>query len=159
MQEYNLYSETDTRKIIIGKLQRMFSSCQINVLVGSAFSLPQLKTLENIESDLTTAILEQDENKEYKIKKNFFEKSIKPIQTTNPNGNDFKKKREFIFLRKLKRMQKRIQTKPQRIKLLHTICVLPLRMEHQQMFTESFWKIFEHLRYVRRTESCMVLIS
>ena len=44
-------------------------------------------------------------------------------------------------------------------KLLHTICVLPLRMEHQQMFTESFWKIFEHLRYVRRTESCMVLIS
>ena len=39
------------------------------------------------------------------------------------------------------------------------ICVLPLRMEHQQMFTESFWKIFEHLRYVRRTESCMVLIS
>lgn len=38
-------------------------------------------------------------------------------------------------------------------------CVLPLRMEHQQMFTESFWKIFEHLRYVRRTESCMVLIS
>ena len=67
MQEYNLYSETDTRKIIIGKLQRMFSSCQINVLVGSAFSLPQLKTLENIESDLTAAILEQDENKEYKI--------------------------------------------------------------------------------------------
>ena len=59
MQEYNLYSETDTRKIIIGKLQRMFSSCQINVLVGSAFSLPQLKTLENIESDLTTAIFKQ----------------------------------------------------------------------------------------------------
>ena len=76
MQEYNLYSETDTRKIIIGKLQRMFSSCQINVLVGSAFSLPQLKTLENIESDLTTAILEQDENKEYKIKTNFFEKIL-----------------------------------------------------------------------------------
>lgn len=72
---------------------------------------------------------------------------------------ELKEKREFIFLRKLKRMQKRIQTKPQRIKLLHTICVLPLRMEHQQMFTESFWKIFEHLRYVRRTESCMVLIS
>lgn len=96
MQEYNLYSETDTRKIIIGKLQRMFSSCQINILVGSAFSLPQLKTLENIESDLTAAILEQDENKEYKIKTNFFEKSIKPIQTTNPNGNDFKEKREFI---------------------------------------------------------------
>lgn len=96
MQEYNLYSETDTRKIIIGKLQRMFSSCQINVLVGSAFSLPQLKTLENVESDLTAAILEQDENKEYKIKTNFFEKSIKPIQTTNPNGNDFKEKREFI---------------------------------------------------------------
>lgn len=76
MQEYNLYSETDTRKIIIGKLQRMFSSCQINVLVGSAFSLPQLKTLENIESDLTTAILEQDENKEYKIKKIFLKNQL-----------------------------------------------------------------------------------
>lgn len=96
MQEYNLYSETDTTKIIIGKLQRMFSSCQINVLVGSAFSLPQLKTLENIESDLTAAILEEDKNKEYKIKTNIFEKSIKPIQTTNPNGDDFKEKREFI---------------------------------------------------------------
>ena len=66
MQEYNLNSETDTTKIIIGKLQRMFSSCQINVLVGSAFSLPQLKTLDNIESDLTAAILEEDKNKEYK---------------------------------------------------------------------------------------------
>ena len=67
MQEYNLNSETDTTKIIIGKLQRMFSSCQINVLVGSAFSLPQLKTLDNIESDLTAAILEEDKNKEYNI--------------------------------------------------------------------------------------------
>lgn len=80
MQEYNLYSETDTRKIIIGKLQRMFSSCQINILVGSAFSLPQLKTLENIESDLTAAILDQDENKEYKIKTNFFENQLNPFK-------------------------------------------------------------------------------
>lgn len=80
MQEYNLYSETDTRKIIIGKLQRMFSSCQINILVGSAFSLPQLKTLENIESDLTAAILDQDENKEYKIKTNFLKNQLNPFK-------------------------------------------------------------------------------
>lgn len=98
MQEFNLCSEPEERKIIIGKLQRMLSSCQINILVGSAFSMPQLKTLGTIEKDLTDAILEGDKDKEYKAKLEFFTTSMKPIQTTNPDANDFIDKREFIKL-------------------------------------------------------------
>ena len=49
MQEFNLKCNKDERAIIIGKMQRMFSSSNINVLLGSAFSMPYLKTLKDIE--------------------------------------------------------------------------------------------------------------
>ena len=49
MQEFNLNCGKDERDLILGKLKRMFSSSNINALIGSAFSLPYLKTLVEIE--------------------------------------------------------------------------------------------------------------
>ena len=56
MQEFNLRCDKDTRALIIGKMQRMFSSSNINVLIGSAFSMPYLKTLKDIEKRLSVAM-------------------------------------------------------------------------------------------------------
>ena len=50
MQEFNLKCDKDARAIIIGKMQRMFSSSNINVLLGSAFSMPYLKTLKTLKN-------------------------------------------------------------------------------------------------------------
>lgn len=96
MQEFNLCSEPEERKIIIGKLQRMLSSCQINLLLGSAFSLPQLKVLGSIEKDLTEAINNNDKEQEYKVKKEFFEKSVQPIKVTDVDSPEFENKTKLL---------------------------------------------------------------
>ena len=76
----------------MGKLQRIFSSCNINLLLGSAFSLPYLQTLTDIEKKLSIAVESGDNHKEYEIKKEFFSKSILPIMKMDFNGEDFNKK-------------------------------------------------------------------
>lgn len=96
MQEFNLLSKPEEYALIIGKLQRMLSSCHINMLIGSAFSLPQLKTLGNVENELSEALLKGDKDKEYNIKCNFFKNSLLPIVTTNPDDDEFSAKRNFI---------------------------------------------------------------
>lgn len=96
MQKLNLNSNKDERELIIGKMQRMFSSSNINVLLGSAFSLPYLKTLQNIEKCLSEAIESEDKQQEYKMKKDFFEQSIAPIVNVDFNGVNFATKRDFI---------------------------------------------------------------
>lgn len=96
MQEFNLVCDKDTRDLIIGKMQRMFSSSNINVLLGSAFSLPYLKTLENVEKRLSKAMESGDKEQEYKIKEEFFQQSIEPISRIDFEGMDFVEKRDFI---------------------------------------------------------------
>lgn len=51
MQQFNLLCKKDERNIIMGNLQRVFSSSNINLLLGSAFSLPYLQTLSDIEKN------------------------------------------------------------------------------------------------------------
>ena len=96
MQKFNLMSNEDTRNLILGKMQRMFSSSNINVLLGSAFSLPYLKTLKNVEKRLSVAMESGNEEQEYKIKKKFFEQSIEPVTRIDFNGTCFVEKRDFI---------------------------------------------------------------
>ena len=79
MQEFNLKCDKDARAIIIGKLQRMFSSSNINVLLGSAFSMPYLKTLKDIEKRLSVAMESGDKKQEFEVKQEFFEQSIAPV--------------------------------------------------------------------------------
>lgn len=98
MQEYNLQCDKDARTLIIGKMQRMFSSSNINVLIGSAFSLPYLKTLKDIEKRLSDAIESGDKKQEYIIKQEFFEQSIAPVLGIDFEGTDFVDKRTFIKL-------------------------------------------------------------
>lgn len=92
MQKFNLLCEKDERNIIMGNLQRVFSSSNINLLLGSAFSLPYLQTLSDIEKKLSDAIQSEDRNKEYNVKRDFFLKSIFPIMKVNFKDDDFNKK-------------------------------------------------------------------
>lgn len=96
MQEFNLICSDDLRKIIMGKFQRMIASSNINLLLGSAFSLPYLETLDNIEKRLSDAMQNGDKAEEYNIKKEFFEKSIKPISRIDFDGKNFNDKRSLI---------------------------------------------------------------
>ena len=96
MQEFNFICPDDLRKIIIGKLQRIISSSNINFLFGSAFSLPYLQPLSNIEKRLSKAIQDGDKDKEYEIKKEFFEKSIAPVADINFDEETFNDKRVLI---------------------------------------------------------------
>lgn len=96
MQQFNLLCEKDERKIIIGKLQRIFSSSNINFLLGSAFSLPFLQTLADIEKKLSDAIQSGNKHEEYTVKKDFFSKSILPIMKVDFNGEDFNRKIKLI---------------------------------------------------------------
>lgn len=96
MQEFNLICEKDVRNIIIAKLRRIFSSSNINLLLGSAFSLPYLQTLKDIEKKLSIAIQNGDKHQEYQIKKDFFSKSILPIIDINFEDKDFVVKRTLI---------------------------------------------------------------
>ena len=100
MQEFNLICGKDERALIIGKMQRMFSSSNINVLLGSAFSLPYLKTLDNVEKSLSEAMEKGDKGKEYKIKREFFQQSIEPVIGIDFDGPDFVEKREYIRILK-----------------------------------------------------------
>ncbi len=96
MQEFNLICSDDLRKIIMGKFQRMIASSNINLLLGSAFSLPYLQTLDNIEKRLSDAMQNGDKVEEYNIKKEFFEKSIAPISSIDFDSKDFNDKRSLI---------------------------------------------------------------
>ena len=96
MQKINLICEDDERCIIIRKLQRVFSSSNINLLLGSAFSLPYLQTLDDIEKKLSDAIQSGDKHKEYAVKHEFFSKSIFPITKVNFEDDDFNKKIKLI---------------------------------------------------------------
>lgn len=98
MQEFNLICDKDLKALTIGKMQRMYSSSNINVLIGSAFSLPYLKTLESVEKRLSEALESGNREEEYKIKKEFFEKSIEPVSEIDFNGPEFNAKRDFIKL-------------------------------------------------------------
>lgn len=96
MQEFNLNCEKDDQTIIIGKLKRMFSSSNLNVLLGSAFSLPFLKTLKDIEKRLSVAMESGDKEEEYTVKEEFFRQSIAPIIGVDTKSKDFDEKRIFI---------------------------------------------------------------
>ncbi len=96
MQEFNLICSDDLRKIIMGKFQRMIASSNINLLLGSAFSVPYLQTLSNIEKRLSDAMQKGDKTEEYNIKKEFFEKSIAPISHIDFDDKDFNDKRCLI---------------------------------------------------------------
>jgi hypothetical protein len=96
MQEFNLNCGKDERDLILGKLKRMFSSSNINVLIGSAFSLPYLKTLKDIEKRLSAAIESGNRTEEFKVKEEFFNQSIAPVIGIDVNESSFAEKRQFI---------------------------------------------------------------
>lgn len=96
MQKFNLNCVEDSRKIIIEKMKSMFSSSNINLLIGSAFSVPYLKTLADVEKRLSEAMQSGNKNEEFKIKKEFFLGSIEPIQKVDFYKNDFIVKQDFI---------------------------------------------------------------
>ena len=96
MQEFNLNCGKDERDLILGKLKRMFSSSNINVLIGSAFSLPYLKTLKDIEKSLSAAIESGNRTEEFKVKEEFFNQSIAPVIGIDVNESSFAEKRQFI---------------------------------------------------------------
>lgn len=96
MQEFNLICSDDLRKIILGKFQRMISSSNINLLLGSAFSLPYLQPLANIEKRLSEAMLKGDKDEEYKVKREFFDRSIEPVANINFDDESFSNKRILV---------------------------------------------------------------
>lgn len=89
MQEFNLSGEDEVVKIIKGNLQRMFSSSNINLLLGSAFSIAFLKTLSNVELRLSEAVENGNREEEYRVKKEFFDNSILPILNINFESSEF----------------------------------------------------------------------
>lgn len=96
MQEFNLKCGKDERDLLLGKLKRMFSSSNINVLLGSAFSLPFLRTLKDIEKRLSAAIESGNKTEEFKVKEEFLDKSIAPVITIDTKNDAFVEKRKFI---------------------------------------------------------------
>ena len=96
MQEFNFICSDDMRKIIFGKLQRIISSSNINLLLGSAFSLPYLQPLSNIEIRLSEAMQKGDKDEEYEVKSDFFNKSIAPVANIDFEDDSFNNKRVLI---------------------------------------------------------------
>ena len=79
MEKINL-SENVEKGLVLENLKMMFSSSNVNVLLGSGFSTPFLSPLgKDTENDLNNAIKENDQKEEFKIKKNFFKNSILPV--------------------------------------------------------------------------------
>lgn len=97
MKKINLFDNNfDKRKYEIKKITNMFSSCHINVLIGSGFSMPLLKTLSNIEKDLTDAIQAGDINNQVNLYKSFFEGSILPLIKNKDTAEQNKFRQNFI---------------------------------------------------------------
>ena len=96
MQVINLACNDDEKSFIMNRFKKMFSSSNINILLGSAFSLPYLKTLKDVEKNLSVAMELGDKDKECEIKKQFFNESIYPISTIDINDKEFKVKSSFL---------------------------------------------------------------
>ena len=96
MQVINLACNDDEKSLIMNRFKKMFSSSNINILLGSAFSLPYLKTLKDVEKNLSEAMESGDKDKECEIKKQFFNESIYPISTIDINDKEFKVKSSFL---------------------------------------------------------------
>lgn len=92
MQEFDL----NNQNIIKERIQKLLSFSNINILIGSAFSLPVLNTLADIEKRMTEAINNKNKYEEYKIKKEFFEKSIYPLNSLTSDDCKLEDKKEFI---------------------------------------------------------------
>ena len=79
MEKINL-SENVEKGLVLENLKMMFSSSNVNVLLGSGFSTPFLSPLgKDTENDLNNAIKKNDQEKEFEIKKIFFKNSILPV--------------------------------------------------------------------------------
>lgn len=79
MKKINLMNNEE--KTLFGeKLNKMFASSNINILLGAGFSMPVLKTLGDVEQRLTVAKKEQNDIEIYNIEKEFFTASILPLK-------------------------------------------------------------------------------
>lgn len=97
MKKINVYNDnSDERKYEIKKLINMFSSSHINVLLGSGFSMPLLRTLANIEKDLTKAIKDNDIEKQANLYKTFFEGSMLPLINKKDEKHNINARNNFV---------------------------------------------------------------
>ena len=97
MKKINIYNDnSDERKYEIKKIVNMFSSSHINVLIGSGFSMPLLKTLSNIEKDLTDAIQRNDIPEQVSLYKKFFAGSILPLIKNNDEKSNIDLRNSFF---------------------------------------------------------------
>lgn len=94
MQEFNL----NDKNIIEERIQKLLAFSNINVLIGSGFSLPILKTLANIEKRMTKSIIDRDKTEEYKAKREFFDNSIFPLYKLKIDDPRLDDKKRFIKL-------------------------------------------------------------
>ncbi len=97
MKKINIYNDnSEERKYEIKKLTNIFSSSHINVLLGSGFSTPLLKTLANIEKDLTEAKKNNDIDKQAELYKTFFEGSMLPLIKKTDDKSNIDARNQFI---------------------------------------------------------------
>lgn len=97
MKKINVYNNnSDTYKYEIKKLISMISSSYINILIGSGFSTPLLKTLSNIEKDLTIAKENNDIQKQVSLYKSFFEGSMLPLAKKDDDSANIDERNNFI---------------------------------------------------------------
>lgn len=97
MKKINIYNDnSDERRYEIKKLVNMFSSSHINILLGSGFSMPLLRTLTNIEKDLTEAKKNNDIDKQASLYKTFFEGSMLPLINKEDDKTNITARNNFI---------------------------------------------------------------
>ena len=77
MKIFNI-SDEEKRKVVKDYFGRLFTSSNINWLIGSGFAYPVLGVLNNIEQRLMEAISSNNVNEKYMVVKEFFTKSIYP---------------------------------------------------------------------------------
>lgn len=82
MKSVNLKNDTE-KESFSKKLIKSFESSNVNVLLGSGFSMPLLSVLGAIEESLTLAKRKNDKKEIFRIEKEFFNSCIMPLADYN----------------------------------------------------------------------------
>lgn len=79
------------------RLIRMFSSSNINVLLGSGFSRPLLSVLGKIETDLTKAKRDNNKDEIFRVEKEFFSSCMLPLRNIEEVMKTCPQRNKFIY--------------------------------------------------------------
>lgn len=101
MKSFNI-SDEEKRKVVKDYIGRLFTSSNINWLIGSGFSYPVLGVLNNIEQRLMDAINNDDIDEKYSVISEFFIKCIYPqVNDDEVKKNEDNRNKLFELLNRL----------------------------------------------------------